>query len=79
MSGFGLPFREPRRPEGHPLIGHMREATEEDVREMLARRPPTLEEADAIAAEELSWWHRERVFQLLRSYAPSRRMKWGDE
>jgi hypothetical protein len=51
----------------------MREATLDDVREMLKRRPPTLEEADAIAADELANWDRAEVYALLDSYHPKER------
>lgn len=73
---FGFPFREPRRPEGHPLLGHLFETTIEDARAMLERRPPTIEEADSLVVEELTGWDREPVIQLLRSYLP--KAKWTD-
>lgn len=71
-KGFGLPFKDPARPASHPLVGHMRQALWEDVVEMLARRPPTQEEADAIAADELTWMDRQKVYDLLNAYIDPR-------
>jgi hypothetical protein len=77
--GLGFPFREPKKPAGHPLVGHMKEATVADVRDMLKRRAPTPEEADALAAEELTAWDREAVYALLSAYLPLPKPKpWID-
>ena len=75
-----LMLREPKRPAGHPLLTHMREATVDDVREMLARRRPTPEECDALVAEEMTdGWERESVLALLRACLPDKPKKpWVD-
>lgn len=70
-------FRPPKKPEGHPLIGHMHSTTFSDICAMLARRPPTIEESDALAAEELAGWDRQAVFTLLDSYRE--KGKWKEE
>lgn len=73
-------IREPKRPDGHPLIGHMREAAVEDVRSMLARRKPTPEECDALVAEEMTdGWERESVLALIRACLPDEpKQPWVD-
>lgn len=47
------------------MEGWMFQTTVEDARDFLARRPPTEEQADSLAAEELLGWDRLEIFRLL--------------
>lgn len=70
-------FRAPKKPEGHPLLGQMYKTAFSDICAMLARRPPTPEESDELAVEELAGWDRAAVFTLLDSYRTKE--KWPEE
>lgn len=52
----------------HPLTNRLRKFTTNELRTKLASCPPTLEQADALAAEELWDMDREPVLALLRAY-----------
>lgn len=52
----------------HPMEDWLRETTIKDAREFLARRPPTAEQADRLAVEELVTWDREVLLRLLSWY-----------
>jgi len=59
-------IRAPREnPPEHPVEGHMANTEPGDLFDFFTRRPPTDEQSDVLAAEELSGRAREEMFVLL--------------
>lgn len=54
----------------HPLTGLMDKRSPWQIRQALALRPPTREQLDALAAEELATRDRPEVWRLFAEFSP---------
>lgn len=70
VQSFGFGFRAPKKVEGHPLVGHMVDTEEDDVREMLERHPATVQELMLLGLEEMHGRDRPAIYRLFAEFKP---------
>jgi hypothetical protein len=63
-----FPYREPKKVEGHPLIGKMEDTEPEDAREMLKRRPPSGGDLLELGMEERRCRDRAEMYRVLAEF-----------